>query len=91
MTASELAETLTVIADKAKALRDAGVVGRIEVANISFEIGEAFAPTGPMHEDAPGNPLDDKDTYGGFIPTRRVRHEEAPASTESDEDENDDD
>lgn len=89
MTASELAEKLTVIADKAKALRDAGVVGRVDVDGVSFELGEAALPAGPQFEEAPGTPLDDKDTYGGFIPQRRVRSDVPPATEPDDESDDD--
>lgn len=87
MTAAELAEQLTVIAGQTKALRDSGVIGRVNVGDVSFEIGEALAPAEPNQEAAPSNPLDDPDTFGGHIPQRRVRSEKTtPASTEDDDD-----
>lgn len=72
MTANELAEKLTTIADKAKALRDAGVVGRVSVDGVSFELADnAPAPTLTAQHDDSLADIDHPDTYGGFIPQRR--------------------
>lgn len=85
MTAKDLSETLTAIADLTKALRDAGVVGRVHVGDVSFEIGEQLSSAPATQHDAqPQNPLDDPDTFGGFIPQRRVIE---PRPTEEAEDE----
>ena len=93
MTAKDLGETLAVIADKAKALRDAGVVGRVTVDGVSFEVGELVAreATGAApatnENEAPANVLDDPDLYGGFVPQRRA----APTFPQSSPNDDDDD
>lgn len=76
--AKDLDETLATIARQAKALRDAGVTGRVSVGLISFELERAEPPPAPpvQAEQAPAessDPLDDGATYGGHVPRRRVR------------------
>ena len=67
-----LEETLALSAKKAKDLRDAGVVGRVIVADVSFELAPSEPPAAAIVDDAPStDPLDDKDTFGGQIPRRR--------------------
>ena len=67
-----LEETLALIAKKAKDLRDAGVVGRVIVADVSFELAPNEPPAAAIVDDTPPtDPLDDKDTFGGRIPRRR--------------------
>jgi hypothetical protein len=44
MTAKDLEDTLAAIATKAKALRDAGVVGPVTIGDISFELARSEAP-----------------------------------------------
>ena len=86
MTATELADTLTTIANQTKSLRDAGVVGRVEIVGVAiFEIGEALAQAAPTQAAAPQNPIDDPDTYGGYIPQRRVIVEPRPTVEAEDE------
>ena len=78
MTTKELAETLSTIADKAKALRDAGVVGRVSIGDVSFELAEDVLepiPAIPPVDVGRGSALDDPDTYGGYIPRRRGAEE----------------
>jgi hypothetical protein len=81
MTAKQLAETLTTIAEKAKALREAGVVGRVQIGDVSFEVGELEQPA-PVQTTQPSNgahstdAFEDPDTYGGYVPTRRRPEEQ---------------
>lgn len=76
MTAEELDEALAAIARRAKELRDAGVVGQIAIGDIEFELaGPDEAPlqavTSPAGDDGRGSPIDDPETYGGAVPSRR--------------------
>jgi hypothetical protein len=74
MTAEQLEQVLSVVANKAKSLRDVGIVGRVTVGDISFELADAEPATpADSHRDGAGNPIDDGDTYGGSVPRRRVQ------------------
>lgn len=87
--AKELDETLATIVKQAKALREAGVTGRVSVGLISFELASAEPPAAPAAtteqavEEEP-NPLDDGATYGGYVPTRR-RRDVRPVTEDSEE------
>lgn len=85
MTAKELEETLTTIATKAKALREAGVVGRVTIGDISFALEGGVqplpVPTQEQADDEPTGDLDDPDTFGGQMPHRR----KAPPTTQNKE------
>jgi hypothetical protein len=74
------AELLELIIKSAPKLRDAGVVGRVELAGVaSFEIAPP-APELPDDADVAGEELDvldDPDTFGGRVPRRSRRGEEA--------------
>jgi len=69
-----LEEVLITIARQALALREAGVVGRVTVGEVSFDLAGAEPPPVALPQpadDGQGNPLDDPDTYGGQVPRRR--------------------
>lgn len=88
MTGKQLEEHLTVIAAKAKGLRDAGVVGRVTIGDVSFELAEVIVqqqPTGEQQEHT--NPLDDPATYGGQMPQPRVLRPPQPPHSNHDDDE----
>lgn len=80
MSAKDLDEQLKTIAARAKELRDAGVTGRIKIGDVSFELVGADPAPPPAQDEEPKNPLDDADTYGGYIPQPRwaARPREAP-------------
>lgn len=84
MNPKDLEDTLAAIAGKAKALREAGVSGPVTIGDVSFELDgpEPAAPVmaQPQEQDLP--PIDDPETYGGFVPHRRRRGEPAPDETE---------
>lgn len=83
MTAKELGEALTMIAEKAKPLRDAGVFGRVRIGDVEFEVCDIASPqSAPAVPEAPVNALDDGDTYGGFVPQRK----RPPQATEEESD-----
>lgn len=85
MTSHELADLLTVIAVRAKDLRDAGVVGEITIGEVRFQLGEPPVEISPT-EDEPVAPLDDEDTFGGEMPRRRQRRQQMlPPSSEEKE------
>src|SRR5690348_13962038 len=74
---SKLDEALTLIAAKAKALREAGV-SKLELLGIALELlpddPPASLPTPETRndgEEAPVDPLDDPETFGGALPRRR--------------------
>ncbi len=76
MDAKQLEETLAAIANKAKSLRDAGVVGRVSIGDVSFDLTDAqpaaaMTPVVTTQDDGSGNALDDPETYGGYIPQPR--------------------
>ncbi len=86
MTAKELAEKLTAIAEAAPVLRAAGVLGRVEVDGAAFDVCEVASPTaGHASPEHQGNVLDDPDMYGGELPKRRRPREEAPPETVEDD------
>lgn len=73
-----LAETLDVVVRKADELREKGVL-EIECDGLRLKLAPAAAAA-PVavtteDEDEPVNPLDDPDTFGGQLPTRRVAKE----------------
>ena len=65
-----LEEALTLIVRKAKELRDAGVVGRVFVGDVNFELAPSEPPN-VIETPVSTDPLEDKDTFGGKIPRRR--------------------
>jgi hypothetical protein len=74
MTPEQLEQSLTIIARHAKDLREAGIVGRLTIGEISFELADAEPPAhADGRPDGHGNPIDDGDTYGGAVPRRRVQ------------------
>lgn len=85
MDAKQLEDALTAIANKAQSLRDAGVVGRVSIGDVSFEVASA-EPSAPVvvEHDEPSNPVDDPETYGGYIPRRRAPA--APVDAQFDDD-----
>lgn len=71
MTAKDLDEQLKTIAARAKELRDAGVIGRVTIGDIKFELVGAEPPAPASQHDEPTNPIDDPETYGGHLPQPR--------------------
>jgi hypothetical protein len=76
MTAKDLDDTLKAIAANAKAMRDAGVVGRVVANGVEFELASAEPEPSPlmqqMSEPREVDPLDDAATYGlDEVPRRR--------------------
>jgi hypothetical protein len=90
VTANDLDETLATIERRAKGLRDAGVIGRVTIGDITFELDALEpAPLMPLQQSAPQekDPLDDGDTFGtGAVPKRRkpLSHDAARAEFEED-------
>lgn len=88
MTGKQLEEHLTTIAAKAKALRDAGVVGRVTIGDVSFELADVLPPPAPQSVDDQ-RALDDPDTFGGAMPERKgpimPRLADGPRTTPEDE------
>lgn len=89
MTAKDLDDTLKTIAANAKAMRDAGVVGRVVANGVEFELDstERLPPQqlGQQVEESAVSPLDDAATYGGAeVPKRRqlLDHDAARAEFE---------
>lgn len=73
MTAKDLGEQLDMIAGKTPALRAAGVIGLVTIGDVSFVVGDvANTATTTNEAGPPASALDDPDTFGGFIPQRRV-------------------
>lgn len=75
MTAKDLDDTLKAIAANAKAMRDAGVVGRVVANGVEFELAST-EPVAPLVQQASEprqvDPLDDAATYGSDeVPKRR--------------------
>jgi hypothetical protein len=89
MTGKQLEEHLTTIAAKAKALRDAGVVGRLTIGDVSFELADVMLPPAPQQGGEQSNPIDDADTFGGTMPERKgpimPRLADGPRTTAEDE------
>lgn len=71
MKPKDLEEQLTVIASKAKALRDSGVVGRLTIGDVSFELADFIPPATTQQDNQPQRELDDPDTFGGQMPERK--------------------
>jgi hypothetical protein len=75
MTAKDLDDTLKAITANAKAMRDAGVVGRVVANGIEFELGPAEPDQATfVQQDAARavDPMDDEATYGtDGVPKRR--------------------
>jgi hypothetical protein len=63
--------------EKAKALREAGVVGRVQIGDVSFEVGQLEHPAALACRAARSRGraaptcFEDPDTFGGYVPTRR--------------------
>lgn len=81
MTAKDLEDTLAAIASKAKAMREAGVVGTVTIGDVSFVLDgpEQQAPvmTAPQAPELAA--IDDPITYGMTeMPTRRQRGTRLP-------------
>ena len=70
MSPEDLDKALAAIAANAKTLRDAGVVGRVTIDAVSFELADTMHLQ-PMQQQ-PEHVLDDPETFGGFIPQRRM-------------------
>ncbi len=87
MTAKELAEKLTAIAEAAPVLRAAGVLGRVEVAGeIAFDVCEVITPGAVQQaNEPPVHVLDDRETFGGELPRRKRPREEPPPETVEDD------
>lgn len=81
MTAKQLEETLTIIATKAKGLRDAGVFGLVRIGEIEFRLDSPDPVMLPAKNETEMAPINDPDTYGGEMPRRRG----APQHDEDDE------
>lgn len=65
MTTKDLDEALTTIAAKAKALRDAGVIGRVTIGEISFDLSDATPSAVTLSRDGvESDPIDDGATFG---------------------------
>jgi hypothetical protein len=90
MKAKDLEEQLATIAAKAKALRDAGVVGRVTIGDVSFELADIIPTPMPQSGDQQQSALDDGDTFGGSVPERKgpimPRLADGPRTTAEDED-----
>lgn len=76
MTAKDLDETLKTIAANAKAMRDAGVVGRVVANGVEFELASVDLAPVPLAQQASApkevDPLDDEVTFGtNGVPQRR--------------------
>jgi hypothetical protein len=75
------AELIELIIESAPKLRDAGVVGRVELTGVaSFELAAPAPPDLADDDDVAGDELDvldDPDTYGGRVPRRSRRGDEA--------------
>lgn len=72
---------LTAIAGKAASLRDAGIVGRVSIGDVNFELGRVDPAPAPMvapQDDGRGNAIDDPATYGGHVPEPPWRRAEHP-------------
>jgi hypothetical protein len=72
------AEWLCLIAEKAKGLREAGVTRlQLEGCDVAFA---PYHPPGPSSSNGeevdPKDPLEDPDTYGGWVPRMRRRDED---------------
>lgn len=80
MTKTDLEGLLDVIANKATALRNAGVtalsVGDVSIELAARELPDAIGATKNQDEDEPKRAIDDKDTFGGREAPRRRRVEE---------------
>jgi hypothetical protein len=89
MKAKDLEEQLATIAAKAKALRDAGVVGRVTIGDVSFELADIIPTPLPQSDTDQGSALDDPDSYGGSVPERKgpimPRLADGPRTTAEDE------
>ena len=72
MTAKELEESLTAIARTAQHLRREGV-SRVMIGEVTIELAQPEAPPPQVAQQPtePANPLDDPETFGGYIPQRR--------------------
>jgi hypothetical protein len=88
MLAKDLDDTLKTIAARAKELRDAGVVGRVTIGDIAFELDAPEpqpAVTVQLSDKGEVDPLKDPDTFGtDGVPKRRkpFSHDAARAEFE---------
>jgi hypothetical protein len=73
MTGKELDDALGAIAKRAKDLRDAGVTGRISIGDVAFELSdpEPSPALAQSADESRGSPIDDPETFGGYLPSRR--------------------
>lgn len=76
MTAKDLDDQLAAIARHAKPLRDAGVVGRVTIGDVAFELDTPEPQAAPvavrMPDKVESDPLKDPDTFGtDGVPQRR--------------------
>ena len=75
MTAKDLDDTLKTIAANAKAMRDAGVIGRVVANGVEFELDRPDPPkmaTKQAIAEPEPDPINDPDTFGAdSIPRRR--------------------
>jgi hypothetical protein len=69
---ADVKDTLSAIVESAKALREAGVVGRVQIGDVSFELALPASDIRTVQDGSDGDPLNDPATYGGFIPRRRM-------------------
>jgi hypothetical protein len=84
MTAKDLDDTLKTIAANAKAMRDAGVTGRVVAGGVEFELAPDAAPVvAKQLPDVVVSPLDDETTFGtDGVPQRRRPTNHAAARSE---------
>lgn len=89
MTAKDLDDTLKTIAANAKAMRDAGVIGRVIANGVEFELGshDQMPLVELQQKDSARavDPIDDEVTYGtDGVPKRRkpLDHDAARAEFE---------
>jgi len=77
MTNADLEDRLKLIAKLAPELRKAGVVGKVAIGDVAFELdpldpGLIEAPSEPTTTpDKPDDAMRDPDLYGGEVPRRR--------------------
>lgn len=85
MTAKDLDDTLKTIAANAKAMREAGVTGRVVAGGVEFELAPDAAPVHAVKQlpDVVVAPLDDETTFGtDGVPRRRRPSNHAAARSE---------
>ena len=88
MTAKDLDDTLKTIAANAKAMRDAGVVGRVVANGVEFELDSSEHSSSSTLaqqtvDESAVAPIDDADTYGAAeVPKRRKPYDHDAARAE---------